>query len=94
MVISNSVHADPSPERQIKKRKTCIVTSTRAEYGLLYWLMKEIQEDLDLELQIIAARMHLSLEFGLRYRQIEKDGLKIDKKIDMLSLRPGPIHSV
>jgi len=56
--------------------------------------MKEIQEDLDLELQIIAARMHLSLEFGLRYRQIEKDGLKIDKKIDMLSLRPGPIHSV
>ena len=56
------------------KRKICIVTGTRAEYGLLYWLMKEIQEDGDLQLQIIAAGMHLSPEFGLTYRQIEKDG--------------------
>ena len=55
-------------------RKICIVTGTRAEYGLLYWLMKEIQEDADLELQIIATGMHLSPEFGLTYRQIEEDG--------------------
>ena len=66
------------------KRKICIVTGTRAEYGLLYWLMKEIQEDADLALQIIATGMHLSPEFGLTYRQIEKDGFKIDKKIEML----------
>ena len=66
------------------KRKICIVTGTRAEYGLLYWLMKEIQEDPDLELQIIATGMHLSPEFGLTYRQIEKDGFKIDRKIEML----------
>ena len=46
-------------------RKICIVTVTRAEFGLLYWLMKEIQEDFDLELQIIATGMHLSPEFDM-----------------------------
>ena len=65
------------------KRKICVVTGTRAEYGLLYWLMKEIQEDKDLELQLIVTGMHLSPEFGLTYKEIEKD-FKIDKKIEML----------
>lgn len=73
------------------KRKICIVTGTRAEYGLLYWLMKEIQEDADLALQIIATGMHLSPEFGLTYRQIEKDGFKIDKKIEMLLSSDTPV---
>jgi GDP/UDP-N,N'-diacetylbacillosamine 2-epimerase (hydrolysing) len=72
-------------------RKICIVTGTRAEYGLLYWLMKDIQEDSDLELQIIATGMHLSPEFGLTYRQIEKDGFKIDKKIEMLLSSDTPV---
>jgi len=65
-------------------RTICITTGTRAEYGLLYWLMKEIQNDPDLELQLIATGMHLSPVFGLTYRQIEKDGFKINKKIEML----------
>lgn len=73
------------------KRKICLVTGTRAEYGLLYWLMKEIQEDTDLELQIIATGMHLSPEFGLTYRQIEEDGFKIDKKIEMLLSSDTPV---
>lgn len=73
------------------KRKICIVTGTRAEYGLLYWLMKEIQEDDDLQLQIIATGMHLSPEFGLTYRQIEDDGFRIDKKIEMLLSSDTPI---
>lgn len=64
-------------------KKICVVTGTRAEYGLLYWLMKEIQEDNELELQVIATGMHLSPEFGLTYQEIEKD-FKIDKKIEML----------
>ncbi|QOY54083.1 UDP-N-acetylglucosamine 2-epimerase (hydrolyzing) [Candidatus Sulfurimonas marisnigri] len=67
----------------MNKRKICIVTGTRAEYGLLYWLMKEIEADDELELQIIATGMHLSPEFGLTYKEIEKD-FKIDKKIEML----------
>lgn len=65
------------------KKKICVVTGTRAEYGLLYWLMKEIESDLDLELQIIATGMHLSPEFGLTYKEIEKE-FTITKKIEML----------
>lgn len=64
-------------------RKICVVTGTRAEFGLLYWFMKEIESDKDLELQIIVTGMHLSPEFGLTYKEIEKDFL-IDKKIEML----------
>ncbi|AFV98021.1 hypothetical protein B649_08545 [Candidatus Sulfuricurvum sp. RIFRC-1] len=64
-------------------RKVCIVTGTRAEYGLLYWLMKEIEADSDLDLQIIVTGMHLSPEFGLTYKEIEKD-FTITKKIEML----------
>jgi UDP-hydrolysing UDP-N-acetyl-D-glucosamine 2-epimerase len=66
------------------KRKICVVTGTRAEYGLLYWLMKEIQADEDLELQIIATGAHLSPEFGLTYKVIESDGFEIDEKVEML----------
>lgn len=73
------------------KRKICVVTGTRAEYGLLYWLMKEIQNDPNLELQIIATGMHLSPEFGLTYKQIEKDDFKIDKKIEMLLSSDTPL---
>jgi len=68
----------------MKKKKICIVTGTRAEYGLLYWLMKYIQDDQKLELQIIATSTHLSPEFGLTYREIEKDGFTINSKIEML----------
>jgi GDP/UDP-N,N'-diacetylbacillosamine 2-epimerase (hydrolysing) len=68
----------------MKKHKICIVTGTRAEYGLLYWLMKSIEDDPKMELQIIATGMHLSHEFGLTYKEIEKDGFRIDKKVEML----------
>ena len=69
-------------------RKICVVTSTRAEYGLLYWLLKEIEADSELELQLIVTGMHLSPEFGLTYKEIEKE-FKIDKKIEIL----GSSHS-
>ena len=68
----------------INRRKICILTGTRAEYGLLYWLMKEITDDSELQLQIIATGMHLSPEFGLTYRQIETDGFTINAKVEML----------
>ncbi len=73
------------------KRKICIVTGSRAEYGLLYWLMKEIHNDTDLELQIIATCMHLSPEFGLTYKLIENDGFYINKKVEMLLSSDTPI---
>lgn len=72
-------------------RKICVVTGTRAEYGLLYWLLKEIQADADLQLQIIATGMHLSPEFGLTYRTIEEDGFIIDAKVEMLLSSDTPV---
>ncbi len=67
----------------ISKRRICIITSTRADYGLLSPLIKEIQNDLSLKLQIIATGMHLSPEFGLTYKEIEKEFI-INKKIEIL----------
>jgi GDP/UDP-N,N'-diacetylbacillosamine 2-epimerase (hydrolysing) len=66
-------------------RKICVVTGSRAEYGLLYPILKEIEQYDGLDLQLVATTMHLSDEFGLTYQQIEKDGFKIDEKIDNLS---------
>lgn len=66
------------------KRKICVVTGSRADYGLLRWVMEEIRDCADLQLQVLATGMHLSPEFGLTYREIENDGFKIDKKVEML----------
>tara|TARA_X000000950_G_scaffold277437_1_gene366845 strand:- start:6615 stop:7766 length:1152 start_codon:yes stop_codon:yes gene_type:complete len=65
-------------------KKICVVTGTRAEYGLLYWLMKGIKNSVDLQLQTIVTGMHLSTEFGLTYKKISSDGFYIDKKIEMI----------
>ena len=66
-------------------RKICVVTGTRAEYGLLRWVMQGIKDDPDLTLQVVATGMHLSPEFGLTYRDIEADGFRIDRKVEMLT---------
>ena len=66
------------------KRKICVVTGTRAEYGLLFWLLKRAKADSEIELQIVATGMHLSPEFGLTVTQIEKDGFTINEKVEML----------
>jgi UDP-hydrolysing UDP-N-acetyl-D-glucosamine 2-epimerase len=66
------------------RRKICIVTGTRAEYGLLYWLMKEIDKDEVLELQLIVSGMHLSPEFGNTIESIERDGFSVSAKVEML----------
>ncbi len=68
----------------MKTRKICVVTGARADYGLLYWLMREIQADIDLVLQVVVTGMHLSPEFGSTYRFIEADGFSVDRKIEML----------
>jgi UDP-N-acetylglucosamine 2-epimerase (non-hydrolysing) len=65
-------------------KKVAVFTGTRAEYGLLFWLMKDIQADPELSLQLLVSGMHLSPEFGETYQQIEKDGFKIDEKIEIL----------
>ena len=64
--------------------KICVVTGTRAEYGLLYWTMKAIHANSRTELSVCVTGMHLSPEFGLTYQQIEEDGFEIDGKVEML----------
>lgn len=75
----------------MKPRKICVVTGSRAEYGLLYWVMKGIQEEPTLELQLVVTGMHLSPEFGLTYRVIEQDGFAIDAKIEMVLSSDTPV---
>lgn len=65
-------------------RKICVVTGTRAEYGLLCRLMRLIQESSDTQLQVIATNMHLSPKYGNTYQEIEKDGFTIDCKIPII----------
>ena len=66
------------------RRRICVATGSRAEYGILYWLLREVADDAALELQLVVTAMHLAPEFGLTYRQIEADGFRIDAKVDML----------
>ena len=65
-------------------RKVCVVTGTRAEFGLLRWLMSEINDHPKLLLQTAVTGMHLSPEFGSTYKEIEDAGFKINFKVDML----------
>ncbi|OLQ86148.1 UDP-N-acetyl-D-glucosamine 2-epimerase, UDP-hydrolysing [Vibrio panuliri] len=65
-------------------KKVAVFTGTRAEYGLLFWLLKDIQNDPELQLQLLVSGMHLSPEFGETYQQIERDGFHIDEKIEIL----------
>ena len=66
------------------KRKICVVTGSRAEYGLLYWVLRDIQRAPDLELQLVVTGMHLSSEFGSTSMQIENDGFAIHHRVEML----------
>jgi len=65
-------------------RKIAVVTGTRAEYGILRPVLKAIEQHPKLQLVLIATGMHLSHEFGYTVQELEKDGFRIDAKVDML----------
>lgn len=65
-------------------KKICVVTGTRAEYGLLRWVIEGIKQSPVLDLQLIATGMHLSPEFGFTIHAIEADGYHVDRKVEML----------
>ncbi len=67
-----------------RPRTICIVTGSRAEYGLLRGVMSDIRDHADLHLQVVATGMHLSPDFGLTFREIEGDGFVIDRRVEML----------
>jgi GDP/UDP-N,N'-diacetylbacillosamine 2-epimerase (hydrolysing) len=68
----------------LMSRKICFVTSGRADYGLLRWVMQGVKEDPELHIQIIATGMHLSPIYGLTYQEIEADGFFIDARVEIL----------
>lgn len=72
-------------------RKICVVTATRAEYGLLKCLLEDIQNDSALELQVISTGSHLSPEFGLTNQQILDDGFVVNKTVEILLSSDTPV---
>lgn len=68
----------------MSRKKFCVVTGSRADYGLLYWLMKGIQAEPEMELQVAVTGMHLSPEYGLTVRQIEQDGFPVSARVESL----------
>ena len=71
-------------------RKICVITTSRAEYGLLYWLMKAIVEDPDFQLQLIVTGTHLSPEFGSTIDRIREDGFQVDRSFDLRMHNDSP----
>jgi UDP-hydrolysing UDP-N-acetyl-D-glucosamine 2-epimerase len=74
-------------------QRVCVVTGSRAEYGLLYWVLHDLKATHDIELQLLVTGMHLAPEFGLTVRDIEADGFAISRRVEMLlsSDTPGGI---
>ncbi len=66
------------------KKRICVVTGSRAEYGVLYHTIKGIKASRDLELQLVVTGMHLSKEFGYTVQEIENDGFAIADRVDNL----------
>ena len=75
----------------MKKRKILVVTGTRAEYGLMRWIIQYLNDCPDIEFQLVATGMHLSPEFGLTYKNILDDKFIIHKKVEMLLSSDTPI---
>lgn len=72
-------------------RRICVVTGTRAEYGLLHWILREIADDPELTLQLVVTGMHLAPEFGSTVDAIVADGFQIDARVDMLLASNTPV---
>ena len=72
-------------------KKVCVVTGTRAEYGLLRWVMEGISQSSDMELQLVVTGMHLSPEFGMTIDTIEADGFSVNRKVELLLSSDSPV---
>lgn len=68
----------------MSRQRVCVVTGSRAEYGLLYWVLHDLRADPGVELQLVATGMHLAPQFGMTVREIEADGFHVDRRVEML----------
>jgi UDP-hydrolysing UDP-N-acetyl-D-glucosamine 2-epimerase len=66
------------------KRKIAVVTTSRADYSLLYWPLRDMASHPDVDLKIVALGPHLSPEFGCTIQEIEKDGFRVDARVECL----------
>lgn len=73
-----------------KRRRVCVVTATRAEYGLLYWLLSALRDDAQIELQLVVTGAHLSSAHGSTVCQIEADGFTIAERLPILLQDDSP----
>ena len=64
------------------RRRICVVTGSRADYGHLFWLMRALADDARVDFRLAVTGMHLSPEFGSTWREIADDGFEIDARID------------
>jgi len=65
-------------------KRICVVTGSRADYGVMYWVLHDLQAEPAVELQLLVTGMHLAPEFGLTVREIERDGFVISQRVEML----------
>ncbi len=72
------------------KRKICVITATRAEYGLLHWLLRGLASEPMFDLQLVVSGAHLSPAHGLTWKEIEADGFHINRKFDMALMSDTP----
>jgi len=71
-------------------RRVCVVTGSRAEYGLLFWVLRELRDDPAFALQLVVTGMHLAAEFGHTVDAIEQDGFAIARRVEMLVAGDSP----
>src|SRR5205085_11447107 len=67
-----------------QKRRIAVITTSRADYGHLYWPLRDLLSNPDVDLRIIALGPHLSPEFGHTVNEIERDGFTVDERIECL----------
>ena len=65
-------------------KKICVVTGTRADFGIMSRLLEMIRDSREFELQVVATNMHLAPEYGMTVNEIEQSGFKVDRRVDML----------
>jgi len=65
-------------------RTVTVVTTSRADYSHLYWVLRELDASAEIELRLIVAGAHLSPAFGMTVRQIEADGFRVDARVECL----------
>lgn len=79
--------------RAVDRRKICIVTSTRADWGLLSGVAKGLRDCPNVELSIIATNMHLQEKYGMTVREIEDDGFEVDERVPMPTASDSPLDT-